>query len=327
MNSFFREQFRRYFYDIEPGVWNKHLLLFFLTFVTTTFTGMQMALSDTLSGAFLQGLSYSISLMVILTAHEMGHYITAKRAGVDVTLPYFIPLPFIHGFGTLGAFIKMKSIPPGRRELFDIAFWGPAMSFLLSIPVSIAGILLSEVHPIPQGADAFFITYGDSALFYTLTRMIWELPPGYDIFIHPMAFAGWVGFFVTAINLFPISQLDGGHISYAVFGRRHKEVGMAFIILLLLLSLEYTGWIFWIVLLLIMKLRHPPMELYWDVIEPLDRKRVRYALFAFIILIITFIPFPVEIHEPREDSDNPPAIEKPLDNGHGMEFIQFHWLI
>lgn len=321
MNYSFYQKFREIFSGIGSNVWNKHLLLFFLTLVTTTFTGMQMALSKTILGAFLQGLSYSISLMVILLAHEMGHYWMARKARVDVTLPYFIPLPFIHGFGTLGAFIKMRSIPPGRRELFDIAFWGPAMSFIFSIPISIIGIMLSEVHPLPSNFDGVYISYGDNIIFYALTRFIWEIPPGYDLFIHPMAFAGWVGFFVTAINLFPVSQLDGGHISYSIFGRKHKEVGMAFIIILLLLSLEYTGWIFWILLLFIMKLRHPPMELYWDIIEPLDKKRIRYGIFSVIIFIITFIPFPVEIHNMEEEIPNQPELQSPV-NPSG-EFIHY----
>ncbi len=321
MNNF-QKIWNLYFSGISAKQWRIHLLLFMATFITTTITGMEMALTREPMGAFWQGLGYSFSIMIILTAHEMGHYVISRKYGVDVSLPYFIPVPFFQGFGTLGAFIKMRSLPPGRHELFDIAFWGPAMSFWLSIPISIIGILLSEVHPIPDQHPGVFITYGDSLIFYLFTHWIWDIPAGYDIFIHPVAFAGWAGFFVTAVNLFPISQLDGGHIAYSVLGHRQKELATFFIIVLLLLSLKYTGWLFWIVVLFIMGLKHPPMEYHWYNPQPLDNKRFRLAIISLFIFVITFIPFPMDINYSENPSPVAPEKEIIPESLPGQEFIQ-----
>ncbi len=283
------------FSDIPANTWSKHIALYMLTFLSTTLTGMTMTDMAGLAG-LLTALSYSLPVMLILTAHELGHYIFARLYGVPVTLPYFIPMPFISPFGTMGAFIRMKGLPPDRRSLFDIAFWGPAMSFIFSIPFLIGGLWLSEVRRVP--AEFSGLVFGDSLLIKIATFFIFDVPPGYEVYIHPMAFAAWAGLFVTAINLFPIGQLDGGHIAYAVFGKRQKEVGYLFLAILLLLSFEFTGWFLWVLILIFMGVVHPPLPSEYFHYLPLDQGRKRLALLSGLILLFCFVPNPIRHEAP-----------------------------
>lgn len=275
--------------EIDRKTMQKHLLLFFLTLASTTLTGYYMAgPSET---PWFDGLLYSVPVMVILGAHELGHYVAARLYGVDATLPYFIPLPVISPFGTLGAFIKMKEMPPDRRSLFDIAFWGPAMSFLFSIPFMIGGLMLSEVRKVPENFGG--MVFGDSLLFRLTAELFYEIPAGYDVFIHPMAFAAWAGLFVTAINLLPIGQLDGGHIAYSVFGKRARQINYLFVAVLIILSFEFFGWAFWVMLLFLMGIHHPPLNTEGS--SPLDKKRMRMAFYSAVMLILCFIPVPLDV--------------------------------
>ncbi|MCS6983989.1 MAG: site-2 protease family protein [Leptospiraceae bacterium] len=243
--------------------------------------------------SFRMSLGYSIPLMIILTGHEMGHYVMARLYGVSVSLPYFIPLPFISPFGTMGAFIRMHQMPPDRRSLFDIGFWGPAMSFLLSLPFLIIGISLSHVQPIPHYFTG--LIYGDSLLIKLVNSIFHDIPPGHDIVAHPMALAAWTGLFVTALNLLPIGQLDGGHISYALLGRRQKEVSYMALLILFLLSLYFSGWFFLGLILIFMGLRHPPLPAeFFTGIIPLDTRRLKLAWFSFLMLVLCFVPVPIQ---------------------------------
>jgi membrane-associated protease RseP (regulator of RpoE activity) len=237
-----------------------------------------------------KGLPFALTLITILLSHELSHYFASKKHRVKATLPYFIPAPTI--IGTFGAFIKMKSPIVSRKSLIDIGASGPIAGFIVSVIASIIGLELSEVVALKQNRGALGL--GDSILFSLLSRLIIGIPPfDHDILLNPIAFAGWIGLFVTSINLIPIGQLDGGHIAYALLGEKHALVSKLLIIVMVSLGLLlWEGWIIWGVLLLVLGLRHPPV-IYWEI--PLDRRRRFIGLFSLLILVITFIPVPFKI--------------------------------
>ncbi|MBS4015839.1 MAG: site-2 protease family protein [Candidatus Latescibacteria bacterium] len=236
---------------------------------------------------FMLGIPFSFSLLLILTGHELGHYFTARKHKVVVTLPYFLPIP--HPLiGTMGAFIRIKSVLPNKNALIRIGLMGPLVGFILAIPITIIGIKFSEVVDTTQMTSAFRL--GSSILFHVIYKIFHpNLPDGHDIMLHPMAFAGWLGFFVTAINLLPIGQLDGGHIAYAIFGRKRKYVMIGVIVALALMGLLWPGWFFWVLLILAFGLKHPKAQ---DEITPLTKKDKILGLAALVILILAFIPSP-----------------------------------
>ncbi len=285
--------------------------LFLLTFLTTTMAGAEVAGADLSiwrpfsSGLQLYaGLPFSISLMAILLAHEMGHYVTSRRNRVDCTPPYFIPAPFpsIFIIGTFGAFIRMKSMPRSRRVLFDIGAAGPWAGVIVTIPILIVGLALSTVGPLAQSAGG--LELGNSILFHQIAKWILHVDPDtVSVNLHAMAFAGWIGLFVTTLNLLPASQLDGGHVIYALFGRRHRIISRLVVLgCVLMVVIPYFlgmrfwyGWLFWAVLLFLFGLGHPVTA---DVDTPLDPMR-RFAAWATIALfIVTFSPVPVSITAP-----------------------------
>jgi membrane-associated protease RseP (regulator of RpoE activity) len=224
--------------------------------------------------------------MGILLAHELGHYLMARRHGVDVTLPYFIPAPSF--IGTFGAFIKMRSPARDPRMLLDIGAAGPLVGVAVSIPLVALGLSLSEVKQI-EGQTGTAL--GDSILLWILSRLVvGPLPPGCDVVIHPVGFAGWIGLLVTSLNLLPVGQLDGGHVVYALLGERQKRISkLVFVGLLALGVLGWEGWLVWGVLLLIMGFRHPPPVEWW---VPLDRKRKAIGWLTMAVFVLTFIPVP-----------------------------------
>ncbi len=269
-----------------------HLILFVLTILSTLLVGAMQTGADLLKepGKIYKGIPFSLTLMLILLSHELSHYFTSKRHGVKATLPYFIPAPTI--IGTFGAFIKMKSPIVTRRALIDIGASGPIAGFIISLIATVFGLVLSEIVPASQTGGA--LNLGDSILFSFLSGIILgAIPSGSDILLNPIAFAGWIGLFVTSINLIPIGQLDGGHIAYALMGEKHIRLSMSLILIMILLGLlSWEGWFVWAALLLILGLRHPPI-LSWEV--PLDRKRKVIGWFALVIFILTFIPVPFKI--------------------------------
>ena len=222
----------------------------------------------------------------------MGHFFASRAHGISVTLPYFIPgPPFPPLPGTFGAFIKMKSPVLSKRALIDIGAAGPVAGFIVSIIVTIIGLRFSKVMPLGSvhGGEL-----GSSLIFNILTYItIGDTPSGYDIFMSPIAYAGWIGFFITSINLFPIGQLDGGHMLYAVAGRWHRRVSFAFVIFLVIIgTLFYEGWIIWALIITIIGIYHPPLL---DDDVPLDFKGEIIGWFTLLIFIITFIPVPFKI--------------------------------
>ncbi|MDI6891043.1 MAG: site-2 protease family protein [Thermodesulfovibrionales bacterium] len=269
-----------------------HLILFIFTLFSTLLAGAMQAGVSILKEPekIYKGLPFALTLMSILLAHELSHYFASRKHRVKATLPYFIPAPTI--IGTFGAFIKMKSPISTRKALLDIGASGPIAGFIISVMVSIIGLSLSKVVPIQETKGA--ISLGDSLLFSILSSLILDYQPGsQDILLHPVAFTGWIGLFVTSINLIPIGQLDGGHIAYALFGEKYNLISNIFIPIMLLLGLLlWEGWAIWAVLLLILGLRHPPIQ-YPEV--PLDRKRRFIGWITLAIFALTFIPVPFKI--------------------------------
>lgn len=247
-------------------------------------------LSTTLSG----GLAYSITILLILGAHEMGHYLACRYYQVDASLPFFIPSPLL--FGTFGAFIRIREPIPTKRMLFDIGAAGPFAGFLVALPALLIGISLSQVETIPS--RYFGPSLGEPLLFQAATRvLLGPVPEGSAVFLHPVGMAAWFGLLATALNLFPIGQLDGGHISYAVLGRRSTLVTIVMTGVAVCLTVFFSrSWLVWTVLLVAMIVslgpRHPRTL---DEDEPIDPTRRLLAGFALIMLVICFTPRPIEL--------------------------------
>ncbi len=272
-----------------------HAVLFVLTFLTMLVAGALFQKgADIFSDPWriLEGMPFALTLMVILLSHELSHYFTSRKHHTKATLPYFIPAPSL--IGTFGAFIKMKSPIVTRKALIDIGASGPIAGFILSVIATVVGLHYSSVVPVKEAASG--LRLGDSILFSLLTRAVMGTPPeSYDILLHPVAFAGWIGFFVTSMNLIPIGQLDGGHIAYAFLRERHRALSVALVVALVILGLFFWEmWALWGALMIVLGLRHPPV-IYWEV--PLDRTRKIVGTLALIIFIITFTPSPFAVLE------------------------------
>jgi len=230
---------------------------------------------------------YVICLMSILVGHELGHYLTCRRYGISATLPYFIPGPNL--IGTLGAFIKIKSPIAGKKPLFDIGIAGPLVGFALSVPAVAAGLLLSRSVPVLPHEDT--IVFGEPLLLKIVGALFLRHQEGYDIILHPVAFAGWVGLLVSAFNLFPVGQLDGGHISYALLGRRSLKLSLFIIPALMLMGIFFwVGWLLWALVIVLLGLRHPVV---FDESSDIGRSRKVLGLIAILVFILSFIPDPV----------------------------------
>lgn len=246
----------------------------------------------------IKGLPFSFSLLAILGTHELGHYFVGKRYRINITLPFFIPAPPIPplAIGTFGALIKMKSPPTDRRALFDVGLAGPLAGLFVAIPVVVVGLKLSALVPL-QEAGHIVIALGTPILFSIVQWLVLgPIPDGYDVLLHPVAFAGWFGLFVTALNLLPIGQLDGGHVSYALLGRHHRLVaGLVFICLLLMGILFWPGWLLWAALAFILGFKHPPPL---DDITPLDRRRKVGGILALFLFLSLITPSPFSLSQP-----------------------------
>lgn len=272
-----------------------HLFLFILTLFSTLIAGAMQTGIDILKEPekIYKGLPFALTLMTILLGHEFSHYFAARRHNTKATLPYFIPAPpFISFIGTFGAFIKMKPPIVTRKALIDIGASGPIVGFIISVIVSIVGLSLSRVVAIRETEGA--LRLGDSLLFSFLSNISLNYQTGsQDILLHPVAFAGWIGLFVTSLNLIPVGQLDGGHIAYALLGEKHVYLSKLLVLVMVPLGLLlWPGWAIWAVLLLILGLRHPPV-LYSEAL--LDPKRRFIGWLALVIFVLTFIPVPFKI--------------------------------
>lgn len=247
----------------------------------------------------LHGLWYSLTILAILGCHEMGHYILALRYGVDTTRPYFLPAPLLTG--TLGAFIRLRSRIPSKVALFDIGIAGPIAGFVVAVPALFLGLALSRVDRLPDDLSPFQ-SLGEPLLFQFANWLIWgNVAEGYSVNLHPMAFAAWFGLLATALNLFPIGQLDGGHIAYAVLGRKSTVVTLVMLGVAIGLTFISSSWVVWTILMTVMIVmlgpHHPPTL---DDDQPLGKGRLALALFAIVMLIVCFTPAPIgELVDPR----------------------------
>jgi membrane-associated protease RseP (regulator of RpoE activity) len=233
--------------------------------------------------SLLSGLPFSLTLMTILLAHEMGHYLASVYHRVDASLPYFLPSPLM---GTFGAFIRVRSAIYSKRALFDIGVAGPLAGFVFLVPALAVGLAYSKV--IPGIARQGEIQFGAPALQWLLERLIFPGVRSTDIYLHPVARAAWVGMLATALNLLPIGQLDGGHILYAFFPRRHRAVSRALCILLLPLGFFWLGWLFWGVILLWLGRRHP--TICDDTRLTPGRRKLGWIALAVFILCFIYAP-------------------------------------
>ena len=289
-----------------------HALLFLATFYTTTRIGVQHYegfstdfLDDVpIAVSLVQGFWYSVPILAILGAHEMGHYLACRYYQVDASLPYFIPVPSsLLLTGTLGAFIRIREPIPTKSVLFDIGVAGPIAGFVVAVPVLFMGLSLSRIVMLPP--DFVGLELGEPLLFQLAAWMtLGTVPEGYSINLHPMGFAAWFGLLATMLNLFPFGQLDGGHISYAALGSRSTLVtvgAVACVIGLTFLSLSWFAWaLMMIVMLFTLGPRHPRTS---DDHVPLDPTRRRVAAGAGAIFVLCFAAAPIDVSGllPQED--------------------------
>jgi len=316
----------------KPSAAWVNILLFGLTIITVLMAGAIYSFSyegplpDSLLGQlkilisqFPNGISFAISLVAILLAHEFGHYLAGRFHKTHVTLPYFIPFPF-SPFGTMGAFIQVKEIPRNRRVMLDIGIAGPLAGLIIAIPVLLIGLSLSEVEKLPflihqnqtltlEGNSLLYLgmkyltkgellpapfTYGNlNPLIYWIRYLFTGSPlplGGYDVMMHPIAWAGWAGLLVTSLNLIPAGQLDGGHILYVISGQKARRLVPFIILALVILGFFWSGWWLWAVLIFFLGRSH--MEPL-DQITPLDPRRKILALLAIVLFFLVFIPVPL----------------------------------
>lgn len=309
--------------------WLRHTALFLLTVVTTTIAGIITAapeidipdppLANAIDYLFYiprfyvdavleilvyalqhprlltEGLTFSLALLAILTAHEMGHYIACRRYRVNATLPFFIPAPPLFLAGTFGAFIKIKSPIPSRRALFDIGLAGPLAGFVVAIPISILGILYMQ----PGTPNlSYAIIFNDPLMFRVLSKML-NVPLDPYAPTNPYYMAAWIGLLVTSLNLMPVGQLDGGHGTFAVFGKRaHQITGqIAFVVTAMLAVLGFlwhgspSGFLYTVLLGVMLRVRHPQP----GTMEPLGTARLLVGIVTLIVFALCFWPFPITI--------------------------------
>jgi membrane-associated protease RseP (regulator of RpoE activity) len=238
------------------------------------------------------GLMFGLTVMAILTAHEMGHYVVGKLRGAPVSLPYFIPLPIIGIFGTMGAVIVQREPFEDRRTLLEVGIAGPLAGFIVAAPLLVLGLMLSRVQAIAPSPDAQMIIFGDSLLTQALTMLKFgQLAPGMDVISHPIMTGAWFGLLITGINLVPAGQLDGGHIAYAILGPYAKYLSYAMIAIFGALALLVSeSWLIWAIMLLLFGRSHPPSLNQAVKLEPLH---FALAIIAVLVLVLVFVPNPL----------------------------------
>lgn len=311
----------------KNSVW-LHLGLFLITFITTTIAGAEWT-SGTMGpyelSHLLIGLPYSIAIMFMISAHEFGHYFAARYHKVRATLPYYIPFPNIPGFlnfGTMGAVIRTKSPVPSRKAMFDIGVAGPLAGFAACLIILLIGFLhvpgkeyILSIHPDyfspDYGKTGLQLEFGNTLLF-SFFKLIFIhpgqfFPPMSEVYHYPYLCVGWFGMFITAMNMIPVGQLDGGHIGYTMFGAEthYKVAVISFLVLFVLgiaglleilleinFAFGWVGWLVWAVILFaVIKLKHPTIPDYTE----LDGKRRILGYLSYLILIISFSPTPFMI--------------------------------
>jgi membrane-associated protease RseP (regulator of RpoE activity) len=279
--------------DPAPSRWIINLVLLLATILSLLWVG---AAGETDGmpglGELWRGLPYCLSLMVILGAHELGHYFAARYHNVPVSLPYFIPLP-ISLFGTLGAVIVSKAPTTNKRALLDIGAAGPLAGLVFAIPILIYGLSISPIQPLPPPGQGFL---EGNSIFYAFAKLAVKgqfLPSGTeDVLLSQVAWAGWVGLLVTGINLIPVGQLDGGRIAYALFGQNARKLYWPVLIAMVVLSIA-TMTATWVVLLILLFFFGRLYEEPLDDVTPLDGRRQALAIASLLIFVLVFVPIPI----------------------------------
>jgi len=284
------------------AVW-VNIALFVATVFSVLMLGTQMAINEIASSDlqraaglmnnfFLElwrGLPYAVSILLILGAHELGHYFAARHHKIAVTLPYFIPAPFIGFLGTFGAFIQLREPMRNRKVLLDVGAAGPLTGLIFAIPILFIGLATSRVGPITPGG----LLEGNSLLYALAKTLVFGrfLPDGaVDVYINQLAMAGWAGLLVTALNLIPLGQLDGGHILYSLIGERARKLYFPLLIAAGALAFLSSAWVLWVLLLLFFgRVYATPL----DTITPLNRRRRWIALLSLLIFVVIFVPVPL----------------------------------
>ncbi len=289
-----------------------NIALFIVTFLSVLIVGTEMAISEIAGmgasarevqalvanfwGELWRGLPYAIAILLILGAHELGHYFAGRRHKLAVTLPYFIPMPF-NAIGTFGAFIQLRQAMRNRKVLLDVGLAGPLMGLVFAIPIVIIGLATSPVRPITPG-----IVEGNSFLYALVKTILFGefLPNGaFDVYVNQLAWAGWTGLLITGLNLIPIGQLDGGHVLYALIGERARRLYLPLMVAmgaLVLFTISISPvWVVWLFLLIFFgRVYAVPL----DNITPLDPARRRWALLGLFMFVVTFVPLPLAPIEP-----------------------------
>ena len=296
-------------FSFTKNIWI-NILLFVVTIFTTFMVGIDQSVSYLHTEALVQGsqvplnletvmdpqvislaIIYVVVLLGILLGHEFGHFLTCRYYRINATLPYFIPAPTL--IGTLGAFIKIKSPITRKKQLFDIGVAGPLTGFILSIPALIYGLSLSKALPPSAAEEQFVLVFGEPLILKILGAMIFKnIPSDYNVFLHPVAFAGWVGILVTSFNLFPVGQLDGGHVSYSLLGEKARHVAGIFLGVFVIMGIFFwIGWFIWALILVFLGWRHPRIV---DESVALSPRRKLLGYFMVVIFILSFIPDPIK---------------------------------
>jgi len=245
-----------------------------------------------ITGSLGKGWAFTLSLLTIIVTHELGHYFVARHFGVAVTLPYLIPFP-LSPFGTMGAVIREKDIPRDKRVKMLIGAAGPIAGLIVGIPILLVGLRLSEVMPLP--VTGAYSMEGNSLLYAALKFLSFRrlLPSrGEDVFLHPVALAGWAGLLVTFLNLMPAGQLDGGHVAYALLGPKARYLTWVIIVVALGLAFLWPGWLLWAVLIFVLaRVSVPPL----DDVTPLTPDQTIVAILLLVTFVLTFTPIPLRI--------------------------------
>jgi len=285
-----------------------NILLFIITALTTFFVGFSWSINykyaevlsemsefpislDMLLDPQIIFLSilYAVVLLGILLSHELGHFLTCRYYNIDATLPFFIPAPTM--IGTMGAFIKIRSPITRKQQLFDIGVAGPLAGFILAVPTLLVGLSLSKVVGPLSGEGS--IIMGEPLLLKIFSSLLFRgVPPDSTMILHPVAFAGWVGILVTALNLFPIGQLDGGHVFYALLGKKSRKYSRYILMSFIIMGIFFwIGWLVWALLISVMGLNHPAIL---DEETPLSPRRKVIGVIVLLIFILSFIPDPIK---------------------------------
>jgi len=313
-----------------PRPWWPNLLLFLATLFSVLLVGTELAINQIASTnpalaaqlvdrIFLElwrGLPYALSILLILGAHELGHYFAARRHHLAVTLPYFIPLPIISLFGTMGAFIQLRQPMKNRKMLLDVGAAGPLTGLIFAVPILLIG--LTQTHLIPIAPGGFY--EGDSLLYAGAKILLFGrfVPDGeVDVCINcsQLAWAGWTGLLVTALNLIPIGQLDGGHVLYSLIGERARRLYFPLLAVMIALVLVTDVWLIWVVLLLFFgRVYATPL----DMITPLDNRRRWIAILALVVFVLIFVPAPLQ---PQLAATNSPPLGPPRGSATLLPFL------